>query len=48
VIVTGVDEVALQAHGAVIDQDWSTLRLLLHPYRRWTDADGVTVRGCAR
>lgn len=25
--------------------DWPALRLLLHPYLRWTDAGGQTTRG---
>jgi SnoaL-like domain len=40
-----VDEIARRAHAAMTDGDWEQLRLLLHPYVRWTDNDGSTVRG---
>lgn len=29
----------------MVDADWPTVRLLLHPYLRWTGTDGLTVRG---
>ena len=45
VIVTGMDDVVSRAHEAMIDQDWLTVRLLLHPYLHWTGVDGVTIRG---
>ena len=34
-----------QAYAAVWAGRWDTLRLLLHPYLRWTRADGHVVRG---
>jgi hypothetical protein len=40
-----VDEVTRQAHAAILARDWETLRLLLHPYLRWTDGTGRTIRG---
>lgn len=32
-------------NAALASSDQATLRLLLHPYLHWTDADGVTTRG---
>ena len=40
------EETAVRAvYAALADRDWAALRMLLHPYLHWTDADGVTVRG---
>jgi hypothetical protein len=38
-------DVASAAHAAIIERDWTTLRLLLHPYLHWTNSSGHTVRG---
>ena len=38
-------EVIEAAVAAIERGDWSGLRLLLHPYVRWTGADGQTIRG---
>ena len=40
-----VEDVTREAHAAMLARDWETLRLLLHPYLRWTDASGRTIRG---
>jgi hypothetical protein len=40
-----LDDVVAQAHAAIVASDWDTLRLLLHPYLHWTDADGSVTRG---
>jgi hypothetical protein len=39
-----VDQVVLDVLAAVERQDWSMVRLLLHPYLHWTQ-DGVVLRG---
>ncbi|GAA3112392.1 hypothetical protein GCM10010464_88890 [Pseudonocardia yunnanensis] len=39
-----MDQVVVDVLDAVERQDWSTVRLLLHPYLHWTQ-DGVVVRG---
>jgi hypothetical protein len=39
-----VDDLARQAHAAIIAGQWDALRPLLHPYLHWTDVNG-TVRG---
>ena len=44
-IIARVDEIAQQARAAMIAHDWEGVRALLHPYLRWTDADGITMRG---
>ena len=33
---------------AIESRDWDQLRLLLHPYVHWTEADGTTIRGRTR
>ncbi len=40
-----MEDVVRLAHEAMQAQRWDDLRFLLHPYLRWTDADGRTVRG---
>jgi hypothetical protein len=40
-----VDEVTRAAHEAMLGRDWEALRLMLHPYMRWTAADGTRLRG---
>jgi hypothetical protein len=40
-----MDEVAERAYQSLLDRDWPTLRLLLHPYLHWTGPDDVTIRG---
>jgi hypothetical protein len=40
-----MDEVARRAHAAIAVRDWQAVRLLLHPYLHWTDADGHTIHG---
>lgn len=39
------EQIARRAHSAIAAQDWAGLRMLLHPYMRWTGSDGVTIRG---
>jgi len=39
-----VDEIGRRAHAAIVVGDWNTLRPL-HPYLRWADANGSTLRG---
>jgi hypothetical protein len=38
-------QVVNQALEAATAERWDELRLLLHPYLHWTEADGVTLRG---
>ena len=38
-------DLACSAYAAILAQDWEVLRVLLHPYVRWTDARGQVVRG---
>ena len=40
-----VAEVTQAAQAAMVERDWDSLRLLLHPYMHWTTADGTRVRG---
>jgi hypothetical protein len=40
-----VDEVTRAAYQAMVQHDWESLRLMLHPYLRWTTADGTRLRG---
>jgi hypothetical protein len=40
-----MDDMAAAAHAAIASCDWAAVRLLLHPYLHWTQADGVVVRG---
>jgi hypothetical protein len=40
-----VAEVTHAAQAAVVERDWDSLRVLLHPYLHWTTADGTRVRG---
>jgi hypothetical protein len=40
-----VDEVTRAAHQAMMQRDWESLRLVLHPYLHWTAADGTRLRG---
>ena len=40
-----VAEVTQAAQAAMVERDWDSLRLLLHPYLHWTTADGTRVRG---
>lgn len=40
-----VDEVTRAAHQAMVQRDWKSLRLILHPYLHWTAADGTRLRG---
>ena len=40
-----VEDIAQRAHAAIVEGDWSTVRLLLHPYLHWTDSTGRTIRG---
>ena len=40
-----MEDVASAAHDAIVDRDWGVLRLLLHPYLHWVQADGQVVRG---
>jgi hypothetical protein len=40
-----VDEVTRAAYQAMVQHDWESLRLMLHPYLHWTGADGTRVRG---
>ena len=40
-----VAEVTQAAQAAIVERDWDSLRLLLHPYMHWTTADGTRVRG---
>ena len=40
-----MEDVASAAHDAIVDRDWGALRLLLHPYLHWVQADGQVVRG---
>jgi len=42
---SGVNEIALRAHAAIVAKDWATVRVLLHPYLHWTGSDGRTIRG---
>jgi len=43
-----VEDVGQRAHAAIVAGDWSTVRLLLHPYLHWTDSTGGTIRGRAK
>jgi hypothetical protein len=38
-------DVVQEAVLAIEQRDWGRLKLLLHPYLHWTNADGQTVRG---
>ena len=38
-------DVVAAARAAMRDRDRETLRLLLHPYLRWTFPDGTVLRG---
>jgi hypothetical protein len=38
-------DVVEQAVLAIEDRDWSRLKLMLHPYIRWTLDDGRTIQG---
>jgi hypothetical protein len=38
-------DVVEQAVRAIEDCDWSRLKLMLHPYIRWTLDDGRTIQG---
>ena len=40
-----VAEVTQAARTAMVERDWDSVRLLLHPYLHWTAADGTRVRG---
>jgi len=40
-----VAEVTHAAQAAIVERDWDSLRVLLHPYLHWTTADGTRVRG---
>jgi hypothetical protein len=40
-----VDEVTRAAYQAMVQHDWESLRLMLHPYLHWTTADGTRLRG---
>jgi len=40
-----VDEVTRAVHEAMLECDWEGLRPMLHPYLRWTAADGTQLRG---
>jgi hypothetical protein len=40
-----VDELTRAAHQAMMQRDWESLRLVLHPYLHWTAADGTRLRG---
>jgi hypothetical protein len=40
-----VDHLVESALAAIGRQDWDLLRSMLHPYVRWTAADGELVRG---
>ncbi len=35
----------MAAHAAMAARDWANLRLMLHPYLHWTEADGGVLRG---
>jgi len=40
-----MEDVVRRAHEAMRSRNWDNLRLLLHPYLRWTRSEGRTVRG---
>jgi hypothetical protein len=40
-----MDEVIRAPHDAMLARDWDRLRLMLHPYLRWTASDGSQLRG---
>jgi hypothetical protein len=40
-----MSDVVEAAHGAIAARDWAALRLMLHPYLHWHDADGHVLRG---
>ena len=44
-MMSDVDDIARQAHAAILAGDWHAVRPLLHPYLRWTDSNGRTFRG---
>ena len=41
----GTGEIGRRALEAIAARDWAALRPLLHPYLRWTDTRGTTIRG---
>ena len=43
-----VDPVVDDAVAAIERRDWETLTGLLHPYLRWTEPDGRSIRGRKR
>ena len=47
--MSGVNEdeksVVQAVYAALANDDRAQLRLLLHPYLRWTGVDGLTIRG---
>ena len=40
-----VDDIGQRAYAAIVAGDWNAVRPFLHPYLRWTDSNGRTVRG---
>jgi hypothetical protein len=43
-----VEDISQQAHAAMVAGDWSTVRLLPHPYLHWMDSTGRTIGGRGR
>ena len=39
------DDVVAAVQSDIANRDWPSLRLKLHPYLRWRDADGTVWRG---